>query len=408
MKKKKITLSEATRNRLLAIWDRIPLTGYFSIVDRYIISKFLGTYIFSIALIISIAVVFDFNENLDLFMKNNAPMSKILFQYYLNFIPYFSNLFSPLFVFISVIFFTTKLADNSEIIAMTTNGMSFNRLMVPYLISAVIVSMATYYMGSYVIPKGSVVRIEFERVYKNKRMMNFAHDVQMEVDSGVIAYINRFENYDKTGYGFSLDKFVDKKLVSHLTANSLTYDTLSDERHHWTIKDYTIRELKGMREYITHGNRIDSVIHMEPSDFLISKGQEGTLTSAELEEYISKQKQRGFANIKQFEVEYYRRLSQSFAAIVLTIMGLSLSWKKRKGGMGLTLGVGLTLSFTYILFQSISSTFAINANVPPLIAVWIPNIVFAFIAFILYVGVQAGGFNELIVKLKRKIGIKQK
>lgn len=353
-------------------------------IDRYIIAKFLGTYIFAILLIISIAVVFDFNENLDKFMQNHAPMSKVFFEYYLNFIPYFSNLFSPLFIFIAVIFFTTKLADNSEIIAMMSNGMSFNRIMRPYLISAAIISLATFYLGSYIIPRGNVTRLNFEAKYKKKKVTTFAHDVQLEVDSGVIAYIERFENSNKTGYHFSLDKYVDKKMVSHLTANSITYDTLADERHHWTIKDYTIREFKGMKEFITHGTRKDSLIKMEPSDFLISKGQEGTLTSPELKEYITRQKQRGFANVKQFEVEYYRRIAQSFAAFILTIMGLSLSAQKRKGGMGISLGIGLTLSFAYILFQTISSTFAINANVPPLIAVWIPNIVFAIIAFFLY------------------------
>lgn len=367
-------------------WEQSPASKYVLRIDRYIITKFLGTYIFAIALIISIAVVFDFNENLDRFVQNHAPMSRVFTDYYLNFIPYFSNLFSPLFVFISVIFFTTKLADNSEIIAMMSNGMSFNRIMRPYLISAAIVSLATFYLGSEVIPKGNVARVKFENQYKRRKsqVVNYAQDVQLEVDTGVIAYIGRFENINKTGYQFSLDKFVDKKLVSHLTANSITYDTLADDRYHWVIKDYTVRELKGMREYISRGNRIDTIIKMEPTDFLIAKGQEGTLTSAQLTEYIEKQKQRGFANIKQFEVEYHRRIAQSFAAFILTIIGLSLSAQKRKGGMGISLGIGLTLSFAYILFQTISSTFAINANVPPMIAVWMPNILFAFIAIYLY------------------------
>lgn len=372
--------------KLRKAWEQSPASKYVMRIDRYIIAKFLGTYIFAIALIISIAVVFDFNENLDRFVQNNAPMNRVFFDYYLNFIPYFSNLFSPLFVFISVIFFTTKLADNSEIIAMMSNGMSFNRIMRPYLISAAIVSLATFYLGSEVIPKGNVARVKFENQYKRRKsqVVNYAQDVQLEVDSGVIAYIGRFENINKTGYQFSLDKFVNKKLVSHLTANSISYDTLADDRYHWVIKDYTVRELKGMREFITRGSRIDSIIKMEPTDFLIAKGQEGTLTSAQLTEYIEKQKQRGFANIKQFEVEYHRRIAQSFAAFILTIIGLSLSVQKRKGGMGISLGIGLTLSFGYILFQTISSTFAINANVPPMLAVWMPNILFTFIAIYLY------------------------
>ena len=351
-------------------------------LDRYIIVKFLGTYFFAIALIISIAVVFDINENIDDFIRNKAPLQAIAFDYYLNFIPYYTNLFSPLFVFIEVIFFTSKLAENSEIIAMFSTGMSFKRLMVPYMISAGIIALVTYVLSTEVIPTGSVTRLEFERIYKNKKSTNYARNIQLEVDSGVIAYMERYENYNKTGYRFSLDKFEDHKLVSHLTARRITYDTA--HVHKWIIKDYMLREMKGMRETITSGDRLDSIINMEPQDFLITRGQQETMTSPQLREYIDKQKQRGFANIKVFEVEYYRRIATSFAAFILTVIGLSLSSQKRKGGMGLHLGIGIALSFSYILFQTISSTFAINGNMHPNLAVWIPNIIYMFIAVYLY------------------------
>ena len=351
-------------------------------LDRYIIVKFLGTYFFAIALIISIAVVFDINENIDDFINNKAPISAIIFDYYLNFIPYYTNLFSPLFVFIAVIFFTSKLAENSEIIAMFSTGMSFKRLMVPYMISAAIIALVTYVLSTEVIPTGSVTRLKFEQVYKNKKKTDYVRNIQLEVDTGVIAYMERYEDYNKTAYRFSLDKFEDHKLVSHLTARRITYDTTAV--HRWIIKDYMIREMKGMRETITHGDRMDSIINMEPQDFLITRGQQETMTSPQLREYIDKQKQRGFANIKVFEVEYYRRIATSFAAFILTVIGLSLSSQKRKGGMGLHLGIGIALSFSYILFQTISSTFAINGNASPNLAVWIPNILYLFIAIYLY------------------------
>ncbi len=351
-------------------------------LDRYIIVKFLGTYFFAIALIISIAVVFDINENIDDFINNKAPISAIIFDYYLNFIPYYTNLFSPLFVFIAVIFFTSKLAENSEIIAMFSTGMSFKRLMVPYMISAAIIALVTYVLSTEVIPTGSVTRLKFEQVYKNKKKADYVRNIQLEVDTGVIAYMERYEDYNKTAYRFSLDKFEDHKLVSHLTARRITYDTTAV--HRWIIKDYMIREMKGMRETITRGDRMDSIINMEPQDFLITRGQQETMTSPQLREYIDKQKQRGFANIKVFEVEYYRRIATSFAAFILTVIGLSLSSQKRKGGMGLHLGIGIALSFSYILFQTISSTFAINGNASPNLAVWIPNILYLFIAIYLY------------------------
>ena len=204
-------------------------------LDRYIIVKFLGTYFFAIALIISIAVVFDINENIDDFNKNKAPISAIAFYYYLNFIPYYTNLFSPLFVFIAVIFFTSKLAENSEIIAMFSTGMSFKRLMVPYMISAAIIAAVTYVLGTEIIPTGSVTRLEFERIYKNKRSSDYARNIQLEVDSGTVAYMERYEGYNKTGYRFSLDKFENHQLVSHLTARRITYDTTGV--HRWIIKD---------------------------------------------------------------------------------------------------------------------------------------------------------------------------
>lgn len=349
-------------------------------LDRYIISKFLGTYVFAIALIISIAVVFDINEKMDKFMNNDAPLQAIVFDYYLNFIPYFANLFSPLFVFIAVIFFTSKLAENSEIIAMFSTGMSFKRLMRPYMISAAIISLVTFYLGSYIIPKGNETRLNFEDQYIKKKKVNNARNIQMEVDSGVVAYIDRYENYNKTGYRFSLDKFNGKMLISHLTAQTITYDTL----YKWTLKNYMIRELDGMKERIYKGDKKDTIIMMEPGDFLISRNQQEMMTNTELTTYITKQKQRGFANIKEFEIEYYKRIAMSFASFILTAIGLALSSRKTKGGMGLHLGVGLALSFSYIMFQTVSSTFAINGNMHPAIAVWIPNVVYAIIAIYLY------------------------
>ena len=351
-------------------------------IDWYIIKKFLGTYFFAIALIISIAVVFDVNEWIDNFINNKAPVKAIIFDYYANFIPYFSNLFSPLFVFIAVIFFTSKLAENSEIIAMMSTGLSFRRLLRPYMISAAIIAVMTYGMGAYVIPRGNVTRLDFEDKYKKKKKQEYVRNVQVEVDSGVIAYMERYENYNKTAYRFSLDKFEDKKLVSHLTARSATYDTTTV--HKWTLKNYMIREMDGMKETITKGDRLDSIIKMEPRDFLIMKGQQETMTSSELSDYIARQKRRGFANIKEFEIEYHKRIAMSFASFILTIIGVSLSSRKVKGGMGMYLGVGLGLSFSYILFQTVSATFAINGNASPFLAVWVPNIVYTFIAIYLY------------------------
>ena len=354
---------------------------YIKKMDRYIIGKFIGTYIYSIILIISISIVFDVNENLAKFTTNHAPLRAIVFDYYANFVPYFANLFSPLFVFIAVIFFTSKLAGNSEIIAMLACGMSFKRLLRPYMISAALISILNFTLGAYVIPKGTVIRHDFESLYKNNTKKTSASNVQLQVGKGVIAYIQQYDDVSKTGYGFSLDKFENKKLVSHMTANVIKYDTISDNRYQWRAVNYKIRTLKGMREQIKTGAEIDTMIMMEPMDLVFSKGQQETFTSPELLRYISKQKDRGSSNVVQYEVEYHKRIASCFASFILTIIGASLSARKRKGGMGLYLGIGMALSFSYILLQTVSSTFAINADTPPVLAAWIPNLLYFAIAY---------------------------
>lgn len=370
--------------RVARVLRKLSPKHLFGRLDWYIIRKFIGTYIFSIVLIISIALVFDFNENLSKFTKYHAPWRAIVFDYYANFIPYYSNLFSPLFVFIAVIFFTSKLAGNSEIIAMLSSGVSFRRLMRPYMISCVLIASVTFYLNSFVIPHGTVIRQNFESLYRNSKKNTSAENVQLQVGKGTVAYIQHYDDRYKRGYGFSLDKFEGKKLVSHMTAMEIQYDTIADAKYHWKATNWKTRTLVGLRERIVTGDVKDTVILMEPTDLVYSKGQQETFTSPELLDYISKQTSRGSGNVVQYEVEFHKRIAMSFSSFILTIIGLSLSERKRKGGMGLYLGIGLGLSFGYIMLQTVSSTFAINAGTPPVLAAWIPNLIFAFIAYFCY------------------------
>ena len=351
-----------------------------SIIDWYIIKKFLGTYIFTICLFIAITVIIDVNQKFDDFIKNAAPVHAIIFDYYLNFIPYFINSFSPLFVFIAVIFFTSKLADDSEIIAMLSSGMSFSRLIVPYMISAAMIAALTFFLSSYVIPPGNIKRIDFENKYVKNRKKPYEPHIQLEVEPDVYAYFSSFSIFDSRGSGFSLDRFKEKDLVSRLTAQSIKWDSA----YHWTINNYMIRNFNGMKETIIKGDKMDTVLTITPSDFLISYGDSEQLTTPALKAYIDRQKKRGMGNIQQFEIEYYRRTAMSFASFILTVIGVSLSSRKIKGGMGKNIGVGLLLSFSYILFMQITSTFAVSGLVSPFIAIWIPNVVYVFIAAYLY------------------------
>ncbi|WP_165023516.1 MULTISPECIES: LptF/LptG family permease [unclassified Dysgonomonas] len=356
-----------------------------TILDRYIIKKFLGTYIFSITLLMSISIVFDINEKIDKFLTNNAPLKAIVFDYYVNFIPYYSNMFSPLFVFIAVIFFTSKLADNSEIIAMLSNGMSFKRLMKPYMISAGVIALISFILTSFIIPPANSTRVNFQNKYVRDKSVEYATSIQMQVDDGVILYIDRFDNKSREGFNLALDKFENKELKSRLIATRIQYDTA----YHWVLHNYSIRDFEGMREKITAGTQMDTTINVTPSDFLVSVNDFEQMTTPQLYKYIKRQKSRGMANIggvsiTQFEIEYYKRFASVFSAFILTLIGASLSARKVKGGMGLNIGIGLGLSVSYILFMTVSSSFAISGTMSPLLAVWVPNIVFITIAAFLY------------------------
>ena len=351
-----------------------------TILDRYIIKKFLGTFVFSIALIISISVVFDINEKIDKFITNNATLHEIVFDYYLNFIPYYANLFSPLFVFIAVIFFTSKLASNSEIIAILSNGISFKRLLKPYMISATIIAIVTFIFGSFIIPPSNVKRVQFEDTYIRKKSVDYASKIQMQAAPGVIAYFGSYDNASKTGYSFSLDKFNDNHLESRLTANKIEYDSAFQ----WTIKNYQIRDFQGLEETITSGESIDTTLYITPRDFLISETDHQLMTTPDLSKYIKSQRQRGIGNIQAFEIEYHGRFASIMSAFILTIIGAALSARKVKGGMGLNIGIGLALSMGYILFMTISATFAVSGLVSPIVAAWIPNVLFSIIALFIY------------------------
>ena len=349
-------------------------------IDWYIIKQYLGTFAFTISGIILIVVVFDVNEKLDKFMSPEVTLNEIIWDYYLNFIPYFASMFASLFTFIAVIFFTSKLADKSEIIAMLSTGMSFDRLMLPYGISAGIIAITMFTFTAYIIPPANAKRIKFEYSYIKKNKKETVSHEQLEVEPGVFAYFESYNSKSRMGYHFSLERFEGKSLVSKLTANSIKHDTL----YNWIIIDYTIRDFEGMREHITQGTRRDTTLRFIPSDFLIMDNDCETMTSPELSRHIVRQKQRGIGNIQIFEIEYHKRFANAFSFFILTAIGVSLASYKKKGGMGLNIGIGLGLSFSYILFMTITSSFAVSGLVSPMIASWIPNILYSFIAIYLY------------------------
>ena len=350
------------------------------ILDRYIIIKFLGTFFFALALIISIAIVFDISEKIDDFLEKEAPMKAIVFEYYLNFIPFFANLFSPLFIFISVIFFTSKMSGQTEIIAILASGISFKRLLVPYLVAALFLAGISFYLNNYVLPHSNTSRIAFETKYiKNPFVYKNKH-VHRQIAPGQFIYFESYNNFDKIGYQFSYERIENGSLNFKLLSERIFWDSLKNK---WTIENYFTREIKGMEEVISTGFRMDTSLAFYPGEFNRRDNFVETMDTPELNKYIDQEILRGSEEVPFYLVEKYRRFSYPFATFILTIMGVSLSSRKVRGGIGVQIGVGILLSFTYIMFMQISQTFATNGNLPAWLAVWIPNIFFTIIAIFL-------------------------
>lgn len=346
----------------------------------YILRNFLGTYFLATMLFLAVIAMFDVTEKLDAFLT--APLKETLFDYFASFLPYFANQLSPLFVFISVIFFTTKLAGNSEIIAMLSSGVSFKRLLRPYMIGAACIAAITFALSNYLIPPTNQARIDYTNKYVKNKAVTSGSNIQLMAAPGEVVYISRFEDANKMAYRFSMDHFNGHTIVSRLTARTAEYD--STKMYHWRLRDYLIRNFDGMKETVSRGTMLDTIIPIEPKDFLISANDQETLTTPQLTEYIERQKMRGVANIKAFEIERERRYAATAAAFILTLIGMSLSSKKVKGGMGLNIGIGLGLSFSYIMFSTVTSSFAINGLTSPFVAMEIPNAVYLLIGLYLF------------------------
>jgi lipopolysaccharide export system permease protein len=353
------------------------------LIDRYIIGKFLGTFFFSIVLIMSIAVVFDLTEKMDDFFENQVSVREVIFDYYLNFIPYFMNMFSPLFIFISVIFFTSKLAGNSEIIAILASGVSYHRLMLPYAISAILLFIMSFVLTGYIIPPASEKMLTFQDKYIQHFTRENARNIQMMVEPGTILYIESFQKRTQLGYRASLEHFEGKQLTMRITADRITYDSA----YHWHLDKYVRRDFDGMYETLTRGNRLDTIIPILPKELFYTAEHAQMMPNPELRDYIDRQRERGSGNVQAFETEWWKRWANPIGAFIMTLLGVTLSSKKVRGGMGKNLGIGITLSALYILFSTVSTTFSVNGVMSPFMSVWLPNFVFLAIGIFLYIRV---------------------
>ena len=351
-------------------------------IDLYIVSKFITTFFVALLLIIGIVIIFDISEKIDNFVAKEAPLKAIVFDYYLNFIPYFMNMFSPLFVFITVIFFTSKMAADSEIIAILSCGISFHRMMVPYIFSATLIAIFSLCLNLFIIPDANKTRLEFENQYVKTRFKSVGRNVHYQISPGEFVFAESFSSWNNTAYRFTLEKIVDNKLVSKISAESAVYN---EEKDVWTLKKYFIRDYnEDLTDRIRSGKQLDTTLALSSKDFYLTEKTVETLNYHELNNLIDTQRMRGDANVKFALIEKNTRFALPFSAFILTIMGVALSSKKRRAGIGWNIGIGIALAFTYILFLRFSQMFVHTDTLPPAIALWLPNLVFAIIAGFLY------------------------
>ena len=349
-------------------------------LDWYIVKKFLGTFFFSISLILIIVIVFDISEKIDDFLRSEVSIKKIVFDYYLNFIPYFGNLFSPLFIFISVIYFTSKMAGNSEIIAMLNSGMSFSRLLRPFVFTSILLATLSFVLGNFIIPETNKTRIDFENKYVKRKQKKRIKNIHMQIQKDQYIYMESYNRAKNIGYKFTLENFENNKLESKLSANYIEYDTVDNN---WRVRDYKIREYFEKNEKISKGRFLDTIINLTPKDLAKNKSLVETMGMTKLNEYIKEEEIRGTSQIIYHKIEKHKRVANPFSTIILTIVAVAIGSRRIRGGAGIQLSIGLLLSFGYILFMQISTTFATNSNLLPVVAVWIPNLLFALVALLL-------------------------
>ncbi|MCK4676617.1 MAG: LptF/LptG family permease [Bacteroidales bacterium] len=349
-------------------------------IDYYIIKKFLGTFFYSIALLTVIVIIFDISEKIDDFISTQAPLKEIIFSYYMNFIPYFINLFAYLFTFIAVIFFTSKMASDSEIVAILSSGVSYRRMLLPYLYSAFFLALLSFFLANFIIPRTNKTLNTFEKTYLQNPRNIKDKDIHMQLTPEVFIFVESFNASTETGRKFSLEKINEKGLYYKLTSEKIVWDSTSDN---WKVEDYFIRTIDGLNETVVSGDTMQVSMNIKPQDFTIKVEDMKTMNFLELNKFIMVEQMKGTSNILKYLVEKHKRIANPFATIILTLIGVSLSSRKVRGGIGMHLGIGITLTFSYILFMQISTVFATYGNLTPLMAAWIPNIIYMTLALVL-------------------------
>lgn len=351
-----------------------------SILDKYIIKKFLSTYFFMLGIIMLLSMVFDISANLSEFIQNNAPISAIFFDYYLNFLVYYGNTFSSIIVFISVIWFTAKLAQDSEIIPMLFSGRPFIRILKPYAISATILLVLSIFINHFLLPISNKIRLDFEEKYYRSRML--VENYHAEFNKEKYVYFSTYNSDENLVYNFNMEQWTKENQPTYFIRATTAKNYPGTNR--WVLKDFYARKIGSTNDILSSGRQKDTVFTFKIEDLAFRDNRCETMTNSKLKEFIDREVAKGSSNVPMYKIVLYQRTSLPFAVYVLTLIGVAVSSTKKRGGIGLNIAIGLGFAFTYIFAMKITTVAALNVGFPPLLAVWIPNILFAIAGVYLY------------------------
>ena len=352
-------------------------------IDAYIFKKYLGTFFFAISMLILVVIIFDVSENIDSFLKHNAPWQRVVVDYYIMSIPYYINLFIHLFAFIAVVFFTSKMAARTEIVAILSSGISFWRFLVPYMFAALCIAVMSLYFGNFLIPKTNEIRRQFKDEYMEKLSQSAGRNVHVQISKDEFVYVESFNIMKQLGYKFSWEKYDGNELKYKVMSDMLYHDTIADNS--WKIDPYAIRNIDGREENLLKGRNLDTLLNLYPNDLYMMKEDFEEMDFFELRDHIQGMKEKGSEGVKADQVEMHTRMSAHAAVLILTLIGAALSSRKIRGGIGMHLGIGITIAFAYILFMQVSKSFAISGSLSPFLAAWIPNFIFCILGVYLLI-----------------------
>ncbi|WP_018477230.1 LptF/LptG family permease [Pontibacter roseus] len=351
------------------------------ILDKYILKKFLTTYVFTVLIMVSVILVIDFTEKNDDFIKHNVAISEIIFDYYIHLIPFYANMLSPITVFIATVFVTAKMASHTEIVAILSGGVSFRRLLVPYLIGSTFIAGLIFLLIGWVIPNANKESVAFQVKYVKSPFTFDNRNIHIKVAPDTYVYMESYNVTAHVGYNFAIEQIKGTDLSKKLTASSVTWDP---DLEKWHVDRYTLRTFDGEKETIYHGGALDTTLNLLPKDFESTYKLEQTMTLPELNNYIAEKMDRGADDTEIYLIEKYERYSYPFAIIILTVIGVIVSARKARGGVGIQIALGFFLAFVFIIFVITSRSLAQVGDLEPHIAAWVPSIIFTGIGFLLY------------------------